>query len=62
MVDIYINMNMAINVYEYRRGGKCIYLVRYTYAGTREMKMQIEKENRHRSWVMLDTHTQEFEK
>ena len=36
MVDIYINMNMAINVYEYRRGGKCIYLVRYKYAGIRE--------------------------
>jgi len=43
MVDIYINMNMAINVYEYRRGGKCIYLVRYKYAGIREMKMQNRK-------------------
>jgi len=45
-------MNMAISVYEYGRGGKCVYMVRYTYAGIREMKMQIEKEDRHRSWVM----------
>jgi len=43
---------MAINVYEYRRGGKYVYMVRYTYAGIREMKMQIEKEDRHRSRVM----------
>ena len=42
-------MNMAINVYEYGRGGKCVYMVRYTYAGIREMKMQIEKEDRHTS-------------
>jgi len=42
-------MNMAINVYEYGRGGKCVYMVRYTYAGMREMKMQIEKEDRHTS-------------
>ena len=26
-------MNMAINVYEYGRGGKCVYMFRYTYAG-----------------------------
>jgi len=45
-------MNMAINVYEYGRGGKCVYMVRYTYTGSREMKMQIGKEDRHRNRVM----------
>jgi len=33
-------MNMAINVHEYGRGVKCVYMFRYTYAGIREMKMQ----------------------
>jgi len=36
-------MNMAIIVYEYRRGGTCVYMFRYTYAGIREMKKQMEK-------------------
>jgi len=45
-------MNMVTNVYEYGRGGKCVYMVRYRYAGIREMKMQMEKEDRHRSQVM----------
>jgi hypothetical protein len=45
-------MNMAISVYEYGRGGKCIHMFRYTYAGNREMKMQMEKESRHMSRVM----------
>ena len=45
-------MNIAINVYGYGRGGKCEYLFRYTYAGIREMKMQMEKEDRHKSRVM----------
>jgi len=40
-------MNMKINVYEYARGGKCVYMFRHTYAGIREMKMQMEKEFRH---------------
>ena len=31
-------MNMAINVYAYGRGGKCVYMFSYTYAGIREMK------------------------
>jgi len=52
IVETYINMNMARSVYEYRRGGKCAYMFRYTYAGIREMKMQMEKEDRHRSRVM----------
>jgi len=26
-------MNMAINVHECGRGGKCVYMFRYTYAG-----------------------------
>jgi len=42
---------MAISVYEYGRGGKCVYIFRYTFAGIREMKMQMEKEDRHMSWV-----------
>ena len=45
-------MNMAINVYEYGRGGECLYMFRHTYAGIREMKMQVEKESRHMSRVM----------
>jgi len=28
----YIHMNIAIDVYEYRRGGKCVCTFRYTYA------------------------------
>jgi len=32
-------MKMAIDVYEYRREGKCVYIFTYTYAGGREMKM-----------------------
>jgi len=45
-------MNMAINVYEYGRGGKCVYMFRYTYAGIRITKMQIERGDRYRSRVM----------
>ena len=45
-------MNMAINVYECGRGGKCVYMFRYTYAEIREMKMHLEKEDRHMSRVM----------
>jgi len=45
-------MNMAIIVYEYGRGGKCVYMFRYTYTGIRKMKMQIKKDNRHMSRVM----------
>jgi len=26
-------MRMAVSVYEYGRGGKCVYMLRYTYAG-----------------------------
>ena len=45
-------MNMEISVYEYGREGKCIYMFRFTYAGIREMKMQMKKEFRHMSRVM----------
>jgi len=48
-------MKMAINVYEYGRGGKCVYMFRYTYAGIRIINMQIEKEDRHMSRVMRIT-------
>ena len=44
-------MNIAINVNKYGRGGKCSYMFRYTYAGIREMKMQMKKESRHMSRV-----------
>jgi len=46
------HMNMAINVYEYGRGGKCVYTFKYTYKGIREIKMQMEKEDRHLSRIM----------
>jgi len=42
-------MKMAINVYEYEKGGKCAYMFRDTYAGIRIKNMQIEKEDRHMS-------------
>jgi hypothetical protein len=45
-------MNMAANVYEYGRGGKCVYIFRYTYAGMRIIMIQIKKRNRHLSRVM----------
>jgi len=45
-------MNMAANVYEYERGGKCVYIFRYTYAGIRIVTIQIKKRNRHLSRVM----------
>jgi len=36
-------MNMALNVYEYGRRGKCVYMFRYTYAGIRIIIIQIKK-------------------
>jgi len=51
---------MAINVYDYGREGKCVYMFKNTYAGIRKMKMQMEKEDRHMSRVMhtsIDTVT-----
>jgi hypothetical protein len=45
-------MNMAINMYEYGIGGKCMHMLTYTYAGMRQIKMQMEKEDRHMSRVM----------
>ena len=45
-------MNMEISVYEYGRGGKCVYMLRCTYAGIREMKMQMKKEFRHMGRVL----------
>jgi len=38
----------TINVYEYERGGKCVYMFRHTY----EMKMKVEKEFKHIRRVM----------
>ena len=48
-------MKMAINVYEYGRGGKCVHMFRHTYAGIRIINMQIENEDRHMSRVMRIT-------
>ena len=45
-------MNMVENVYEYGRGGKCVYIFRYTHAGIRERDLQMEKESRHMSRVI----------
>jgi len=45
-------MNMARNVREYGRGGKCVYMFKYTYTGIRETNLQMEKEDRHKSRVM----------
>ena len=52
IVETYIHMNMAISVYENGRGGKCVYMFIHTYAGIKELKIQIEKEERHMSRVM----------
>jgi len=45
---------MTINVYEYGRGGKCVYMFRHTHTGIREMKMHmtVEKDFRHIRRVM----------
>jgi len=40
-------MNMARDVYEYGREGQCVYMFRHTYEGMREMKMHMDKEDRH---------------
>ena len=45
-------MNVAINVYEYGRGGKCSYMFRYAYAGIREMKKKMKMESRHMGRVI----------
>jgi len=38
-------MKVAIDVYEYTRGGKCVCMFRYTHAGIRIINTQIEKED-----------------
>jgi len=52
IVETYVLVDMAIHVYEYGRGGKCVYMFKYTYAGVREKKMKMEKKNRHKGRVM----------
>jgi len=44
---------MAINVYEYGRGRKCVCMFRYTYATIKLRNMQIEKGNRHRKYLCI---------
>jgi len=39
-------------VYGYGRGGEYVYMLRYTYAGIREINLQMEEEHRHKSRVM----------
>jgi len=51
IVEAYIHMNMAINVHEYRREGKCVYKLRYTYALITNREMLKEKDKRHMSKV-----------
>ena len=48
-------MKMAIKLYEYGRGGRCVYMFRHTYAGIRIINIQTEKEDRHMSRVMRIT-------
>jgi len=43
---------MVITVYEYGGGGKCVWMIRYTYAGISVISIQIEEGDRHRSRVM----------
>jgi len=50
-----IHVEMAKNVYEYGRGGKCVCTLRYTYAGIRIINMEVEKEDRHMRRVMRIT-------
>ena len=45
-------MNMAISVYEYEKGRKSVYMLRFAHTGIREMKMQMKKEFRHMGRVM----------
>ena len=46
------HMKMAVSVYDYGRGWKCIYMFRYTEGGSRERKMQMEKKDWHKVRVM----------
>jgi len=50
-------MEMTMNVCQYRRGGECVWLFIYTYAGIRIIDMHLEKEERHISSVMRVTST-----
>jgi len=43
---------MAINVYEYRRGGKRVYRLTHTYAWIQKMEMQEEAEDMDMSKAM----------
>jgi len=45
-------MNVVINIYEFGRGGKCVCMFRYTYAGIKIIIMQIQEGDRHRSRVV----------
>jgi len=49
---------MAINMYEYGRGGKCVCMFKYTYTAIRIITMQIEKGDRHRSRVLCTSRAQ----
>jgi len=52
IVETHIQMNMAIHLYEYGRGGKCVYMFRYTEGGIGERKMQMDKKDRYKGRVM----------
>ena len=40
-----VRKNMAIEVYESGRGGKCLYMLRYLYSWSKEMKLQIAEKH-----------------
>ena len=42
-------------VTQYRIGGKCVYMFRFTYAGIKEMRIQLEKESRYMSMVVCSS-------
>ena len=44
-----------MNMYKYmyiEGGGKCVYMVKYTYAGIRKIRIQIKRQDRHITRVM----------
>jgi len=43
---------MAINVYEYERGGKCVYKLKHAYVWSTKMELQKEAEDKDMSKVM----------
>jgi len=51
MEETYIHINMAINVCEYERGGKCVYKLTHAYAWI--TKWKCIRKRRIRVWARL---------